>query len=64
MRVWDVREPGSTMILPAHEFEILSCDWSKYDECVIATASVDKSIKIWDVRNYRYGVAITIVASY
>ncbi|KAL6134643.1 hypothetical protein ACLB2K_066871 [Fragaria x ananassa] len=22
--VWDVREPGSTMIIPTHEFEILS----------------------------------------
>ncbi|KAK6150009.1 hypothetical protein DH2020_017534 [Rehmannia glutinosa] len=49
---------GSTMILPAHEFEILSCDWNKYDDCIIATASVDKSIKVWDVRNYRVPVAV------
>lgn len=25
-------------------------DWCKYNDCVIATGSVDKSIKIWDVR--------------
>ncbi|PRQ38787.1 putative transcription factor WD40-like family [Rosa chinensis] len=39
------------MIIPAHEFEILSCDWNKYDNCVIVTASVDKSIKVWDARS-------------
>lgn len=49
---------GSTMILPAHEFEILACDWNKYDDCIIATASVDKSIKVWDVRSYRVPVAV------
>ncbi|PPS05332.1 hypothetical protein GOBAR_AA15333 [Gossypium barbadense] len=52
------REPGSTMIIPGHEHEILSCDWNKYDECLIASASVDKSIKIWDVRNYRVPVSV------
>ncbi len=27
-----------------------SADWCKYNDCVMATASVDKSIKVWDVR--------------
>ena len=27
-----------------------SADWCKYNDCVLATASVDKSIKVWDVR--------------
>ncbi|KAK6803869.1 hypothetical protein RDI58_001653 [Solanum bulbocastanum] len=57
-RIWDVPEPGSTMILPAHKFEILTCDWNKYDDCIIATTSVDKSIKIWDIRNYRVPIAV------
>jgi peroxin-7 len=30
LRVWDVREPNSTMIIPPHDFEILTCDWNKY----------------------------------
>lgn len=30
--------------------QILTVDWCKYNDCVIATGSVDKSIKIWDVR--------------
>lgn len=25
-------------------------DWCKYNDCLIATGSVDKSIKVWDVR--------------
>ncbi|KAF2305324.1 hypothetical protein GH714_003688 [Hevea brasiliensis] len=55
---FDVREPGSTMIIPGHDFEILSCDWNKYDDCLIATASVDKSIRVWDVRSYRAPIAV------
>ena len=30
--------------------QVLAVDWCKYNDCVIATGSVDKSIKIWDVR--------------
>jgi hypothetical protein len=26
-------------------------DWSKYDENVLATAGVDKTISLWDMRN-------------
>jgi len=25
-------------------------DWCKYNDCVIATGSVDRTIKVWDVR--------------
>lgn len=30
--------------------QVLSADWCKYNDCIIATGSVDKSIKVWDVR--------------
>ncbi len=30
--------------------QVLTADWCKYNDCVIATGSVDKSLKIWDVR--------------
>ncbi|KAM7279416.1 hypothetical protein ACFE04_006550 [Oxalis oulophora] len=46
LRIWDVRQPNFTMLLAAHDFEILSCDWNKYDECLIASSSVGKSIKL------------------
>ena len=35
----------------AHRNEVLTCDWNKYDENIIITGSVDRSIAIWDLRN-------------
>ncbi|KAJ6377292.1 hypothetical protein OIU76_026297 [Salix suchowensis] len=58
VRIWDVREPGSTMIIPGHDFEILCCDWNKYDDCIIATASVDKRIRVWDMRSLRAPILV------
>jgi len=34
----------------AHDHELLTCDWNKYNEFAIVTGSVDKTIKIWDIR--------------
>ena len=30
-----------------YRYEILSCDWNKYNDCVLATGSVDKTARIW-----------------
>ncbi|KAI4325565.1 hypothetical protein MLD38_030950 [Melastoma candidum] len=49
VRIWDVRDPNSTLVVPAHDHEILTCDWNKYDECVLATWSVDRNIRVWDL---------------
>jgi len=27
--------------------EVLTCDWSKYNENIIVSGSVDKSIRVW-----------------
>jgi hypothetical protein len=43
--VWDLRQPRPTLSLAAHAYEVLAADWCKYNDCVIATGSVDKSIK-------------------
>ena len=32
------------------DVQVLSVDWCKYNDCVIATGSVDRTIKVWDVR--------------
>ena len=33
LRVWDVRKLYmAQVIIPAHSSEVLSCDWSKYDQ--------------------------------
>ena len=26
-------------------------DWNKYNDCVVATGSVDRTVKLWDIRN-------------
>ncbi|KAH3668937.1 hypothetical protein OGAPHI_002692 [Ogataea philodendri] len=51
-QIWDIRAPQPLQLdFVAHNgMEILSCDYNKYRPTVIATASVDKSIKIWDLR--------------
>ena len=43
VRVWDVREPNATIIFRAHEHQILSCDWNKYNDCIPVTRDVDNN---------------------
>jgi peroxin-7 len=33
--------------LHCFRYEILSCDWNKYNDCVLATGSVDKTARLW-----------------
>merc|ERR1719310_1653806 len=35
----------------AHQHEILSVDWNKYNDFMVVTASVDKTIRAFDLRN-------------
>jgi hypothetical protein len=51
VQIWDLRQPRPTLSLAAHQFEILSADWCKYNDCIIATGSVDKSIKVGGCRS-------------
>ena len=45
--VFAVAEPGSVQTINAHSYEILACDWNKYNEHVLVSGSVDKTLKIW-----------------
>lgn len=49
-KIWDLRQNRPTLSIAAHAHEILTADWCKYNDCVIATGSVDKTIKTWDIR--------------
>ena len=44
-QIWDLRQEGPTLSLAAHAHEVLAADWCKYNDCIIATGSVDKTIK-------------------
>ncbi len=48
LRLWDVNEAGAALVIPAHGgMEVLTSDWSKYNENILVSGSVDKSIKVW-----------------
>lgn len=51
-------ERHSVQTIAAHNNEILSCDWNKYEDHVVVTGSVDKTIKVWDLRNPRREVSM------
>ncbi len=47
MKIWDIKTPEKNVLnFRAHELEILTCDFNKYNETIV-TGSIDKSIRIW-----------------
>ncbi|KAM5166544.1 peroxisomal biogenesis factor 7 isoform 2-T2 [Callospermophilus lateralis] len=56
LRIWDMKATGVRIVIPAHQTEILSCDWCKYNENLLVTGAVDCSLRGWDLRNVRQPV--------
>ena len=51
LRLWDLTTPPhSTAAVHCHAGELLTCDWSKYDQNVLFTAGVDANVRLWDIR--------------
>jgi len=55
------------MSLRAHDAEVLSCDWCKYDQNILATGGSDGLIRGWDLRNmtnpvFEQKVGVTLVS--
>lgn len=60
LQLWDLTLPNKNVVsFRAHELEILACDFNKYQEHIL-TASIDKSIKIWDLRNLKVPINILV----
>ena len=58
--------PLAIMMLRQHlpSPQVLAADWCKYNDCVIATGSVDKSIKTWDKRMPQRELAVLLGHTY
>jgi len=48
---------AAVLTVPASGTEVLSLDWNKYRSFVLASAGVDKMIKVWDCRMVKIGEA-------
>ncbi|KAJ1960302.1 peroxisomal targeting signal 2 receptor [Dipsacomyces acuminosporus] len=46
------------MTFGGHLDQVLSLDWNKYSPELFVTSSVDRTIKIWDIRNPRGQVSM------
>lgn len=71
MKIFDLRTPSfipqgakftapqsaAALTVPASGTEVLTLDWNKYRPFVLATAGVDKSVKVWDCRMIKLGTA-------
>lgn len=53
-RLLDLRSGTSTHILTGHREAIWSIKWNPSDEYLLATGSVDRTIRFWDIRKAGY----------
>ena len=64
LRVWDLREQGPTLTIRAHDQEVLCCDWNKYEDFSLVTGGVDRTVRVWDIRQPQVPVRVMIGHGY
>lgn len=50
LRLFDIKQSSNIMNPCAHPAEILSLDWSKYDDHLLVTSACDNRLRLWDIR--------------
>lgn len=51
LRIWNTKKDARpVMSIRANQGEVLTCDWCKYNQNIIATAGTDCKICGWDLR--------------
>lgn len=58
LRLFDLRQTVPIVRPLAHPTEILSVDWSKYDDSLLATGACDNTVRLWDIRMFNEPVGI------
>jgi WD40 repeat protein len=58
LRIFDTKQSMPTIRHLAHPAEILSIDWSKYDDAWLITGACDNRIRLWDMRMLNKAVIV------
>lgn len=51
--LWDLRDRQPSSNIEAHMAEIMSVDYSPFDQNLLVTGSADGSVAVWDTRNVK-----------
>lgn len=58
LRLFDIKQSSNLVNRQAHPTEILSLDWSKYDDQMLVTGGCDNRVRLWDIRMLTNAVSI------
>lgn len=57
LKIWNtLGNQRNTLSIKSHDGEVLTCDWSKQNQFILATGASDGLIKVWDIRSLDYPV--------
>jgi len=58
LRLFDIKQSSNIVNPRAHPTDVLSLDWSKYDDHLLVTGACDNRLRLWDIRMITNAVTI------